>query len=59
MKIKLSVAPAKKTITIKLKDFGISREDWDWLSDDQKEAEVRMFVEEMEDQPYWNIDSID
>lgn len=58
IKLKLSVSAERKTVTINLKDYGVSEEDWWELSESERLESIREHVDELE-QPYWEIDSID
>jgi hypothetical protein len=54
MKIKLT-ASETKTISISYWDLGWSQQAWSELTEDEQMAEIRMYVDEIE-QPYWDFD---
>lgn len=46
-----------KTETVTPDDMGYSNEEWEELSESEKDDQIRRYIDDMPDQPYWDIDS--
>ena len=54
--VKYDVSQHTRTDTYDVSDFGLSDEEWNDMSDDEKNIVLMDMVEN--DRPYWTVDSI-
>lgn len=55
--VKLEVSQNSTSISITLDDLCLSIKQWNELSDIEKQEEIKKYVYDMHDQPYWMLDS--
>jgi hypothetical protein len=53
VKIKLEVSEETKSFTIPLSELGFTDGEWVKLSSSQQNDEVRKYIDDMPEQPYW------
>ncbi len=54
--IKFSVYQSEKTVRVSFDDLGVTEDEYMALSVDEKREIVRCYLDEMPDQPFWEID---
>lgn len=57
--VKLEVSESRGHHTFDLDDFGVTKEEWEQMSDSEKHDAVEKAVFDLSDQPYWCVDSFD
>lgn len=58
IKVKLDVSEIQRTIYVDNKDLGIDDKDWENLKDSAKHDAIVDYVNELPDQPFWCIGTI-
>lgn len=59
IKVNIEASQTQSSLSIDLDDLGINKSDWDEMSEDKKEEQIRNYVLDMNDQPYWVLDKFE
>ncbi len=61
MKISVNLEVSQRTnhTTIDLDDLNLSQAEWEHMTESEKEEAVKEWISEMNDQPYWMLDSFE
>lgn len=57
--VKLEVSENRGHHTFDLYDLGVTKEEWEQMSDSEKHDIVEKAVFDLPEQPYWMVDSFD
>lgn len=57
--VKLEVSESRGHHTFDLDDLGVTKEEWEQMSDSEKHDAVEKAVFDLPEQPYWCVDSFD
>lgn len=59
MKIRISVGVnvSEYNFSLEPEDLGFSEEEWNTLGEEEKKEEITVYIEEMQNQPFWMLDS--
>ena len=55
--VKLETSSTVSSETISLEDMNISEDEWEQLTDEEKESKLQECVDGLPEQPYWVIDT--
>lgn len=57
IQIKLDVSESTGTRECDLEDLGVTKEEWDFYSEDAKREALQDYLNDLDEQPYWCVDS--
>lgn len=57
--VKLEVSESRGHHTFDLDDLGVTKEEWEEMSDSEKHDAIEKAVFDLREQPYWCVDSFD
>jgi len=54
--VRISVCERDKSLLVTPQDVGATNEQWERLSEDEKREFIRQYIDDMPDQPFWELD---
>lgn len=57
IKLKLGVVEDKWNLTVEPNELGYTEEQWDYMTDEERQRVLITFVNNLTEQPYWYLES--